>query len=89
MNNIPVYIGKTRDVQRRYGEHYSVCSNENSNDYNKRLYTTIRQIEIDKLQFKTYIKINVIYSDFPVEYAGVMEDLAIRMCIKRSVGIIF
>ena len=84
INDYPVYIGKTTDIQKRYKEHYSNCYNENDRHFNRRLYKTIRQIGIDKNQFKTYIKINVLYQNVPNNYSGIMEDLDINS--YREIG---
>jgi predicted GIY-YIG superfamily endonuclease len=39
---LPVYIGKTKNLKRRWREHKSVCINENSKDYNLPVYQFIR-----------------------------------------------
>jgi hypothetical protein len=39
---LPVYIGKTKNIKRRWGYHKSVCMNENSKKYNVPVYKFIR-----------------------------------------------
>jgi hypothetical protein len=40
---LPVYIGKTKDLKRRWWGHKSVCTNENSERYNYPVYQFIRE----------------------------------------------
>jgi len=80
INDYPIYIGKTGDLKQRLGGHKSHCFNENNKvKYNKKLYQTIRQLGIEKTQFKEYVKLNVLYENLPEEYNDIMEDLVINI----------
>jgi hypothetical protein len=39
---LPIYIGKTKNLKKRWGLHKSVCTNENSENYNLPVYQFIR-----------------------------------------------
>jgi group I intron endonuclease len=42
LNICDVYVGSTTDFTRRKGEHKSICNNEKSKKYNRKVYQTIR-----------------------------------------------
>ena len=42
LNICDVYVGFTTDFTRRKGEHKSICNNEKSKKYNRKVYQTIR-----------------------------------------------
>src|SRR5690242_5946955 len=84
INNTTIYIGKCKNIKRRYGQHKSDCFNEKSCYYNQYKYLCVRQIGIIKDNFKDYVKIEILYEQIPKMYEKKMEELTINLYTENG-----
>ena len=57
IGNNTIYIGKTKNIKQRYGQHKFDCFNDNYRVYNNYKYLCIRQIGITKEIFMIMLKL--------------------------------
>ena len=56
-------------------------------EYKNKLYTTIRQLNISKEQFKDFVKYEILYENIPEGYEKIMENLVIKLYRDNGVNL--
>ena len=79
INDTPIYIGKTKDINLRYISHRECCYNQKQKPYDTFLYNTIRNLGIRRDQFYKYVKMEPIYNNVPTDIVLKLETLTMNL----------